>query len=59
MRVRNLISWAGHDFSYVPGEEIDLPDDVAAARIAEGLAEPCDEPEAPRRGPGRPRKAEG
>lgn len=49
MKVKNLESWAGEDFSYAPGEIIDLPDDVAAARIEAGLcaaAEPAADPAA-------------
>lgn len=40
MRVRNLQAWAGEEFSYVAGDEIDLPDDIAQARIDAGLCEP-------------------
>ena len=40
MLVRNLAVWAGVDFSASPGDELDLPDDVAQARIAAGLCEP-------------------
>lgn len=39
MKVRNLISWAGPDFSFLPGDIIDLDDETATARIAAGLAE--------------------
>jgi hypothetical protein len=40
MIVRNLVAWVGPDFDRLPGEEIDLPDDVAQARIEAGLCEP-------------------
>jgi hypothetical protein len=60
MRVRTTTPWSGHDFNLVPGDEIDLPDDVAQARINAGLAEAveteAEAPETVRRGPGRPRK---
>ena len=52
MLVRNLVSWAGHDFSHMPGAIVDLPDDIAEARIIAGLAvlapnlEPAPEPNA-------------
>lgn len=39
MKIRNLHSWAGLDFSFAPDEIIDLPDDIAQARIDAGLAE--------------------
>jgi len=39
MKVKNLVSWAGASFSYAPGAIIDLPDEVATARIAAGLVE--------------------
>lgn len=39
MKVRNLVSWAGEDFSHAPGDVIELPDDIAEARKAAGLAE--------------------
>ena len=56
MLIVNLVSWAGDDFSAAPGDVLDLPDDVAADRIAAGLASivPAEEPV--KRGPGRPRK---
>lgn len=38
MLVKNLVPWSGHDFSYLPGDNIELPDDVARARKAAGLA---------------------
>ena len=44
MRVVNLHSWAGLNFSCAPGEEIELPDDVAAARLDLGLVAPVPEP---------------
>ncbi|MGC4050975.1 MAG: hypothetical protein QM757_16545 [Paludibaculum sp.] len=40
MRVTNLQSWAGENFSYLPGEVIDLPKAIATARIKAGLASP-------------------
>ena len=39
MRVRNLVPWAGHTFSYRPEDVIDLPDHVATGRAAAGLVE--------------------
>lgn len=39
MKVRNLVPWSGDKFSYVPGDILDLPDDVAAVRIEAGLCE--------------------
>lgn len=39
MQVINLVHWAGRGFSYVPGDEISLPDATAEARVAAGLAE--------------------
>lgn len=57
MLVVNLPAWAGADFSHTPGDVIELPDDVAQARIDAGLAEPVPMTDAPvKRGPGRPRK---
>lgn len=40
MLVVNLVSWAGANFYCAPGEAIDLPDEVAEARIAAGLCAP-------------------
>lgn len=40
MRVTNLQSWAGENFSYLPGEVVDLPKAIATARIKAGLASP-------------------
>lgn len=59
MLVTNLVSWAGDDFSSVPGDVIDLPDTVAVARVNAGLAAliPADDTPAKRQ-PGRPRKAD-
>lgn len=37
MRVKNLVSWSGPDWQSDPGDEIDLPDDIALARVAAGL----------------------
>lgn len=42
MKVINLVSWAGLDFSYLPGQEIEVDDHVGLARIAAGLAAPVD-----------------
>jgi hypothetical protein len=36
--VKNLVPWAGHNFSHKPGDHIDLPEETANARIAAGLA---------------------
>jgi hypothetical protein len=48
MIVKTLTAWAGRDFSFAHGEAIDLPSEIATARIAEGLAEPWrPDPEAP------------
>lgn len=47
MRVKNLESWSGHDFSYVPGEIIEIDDDIALARIAGGVCAAIDEEPAP------------
>lgn len=66
-RVRILDSLAGQRFSFVAGEEVDLPADTAKSWVATGHAEyvtgrHIDTPEraaaAPetRRRPGRPRK---
>jgi len=33
----NFVSWAGEYFSYLPGEVISLPENVALARQAAGL----------------------
>lgn len=38
MKVVNLVSWAGLRFSYQPGEEIELDETTARARINLGLA---------------------
>lgn len=38
MKVINSVPWAGLDFSYLPGQAIELPDEVAVARINLGLA---------------------
>jgi hypothetical protein len=35
--VKNLVSWAGHNFSYAPGEEIELEEQTAKEREALGL----------------------
>lgn len=49
MRVRNLTPWAGNDFSYAPGDEIELDDAIAEARIADGLCEAVTVPTSGRR----------
>jgi hypothetical protein len=49
MLIINLVAWAGLDFSYDHGAIIDLPDDVAKARIDAGMAEPAPV-EKPKRG---------
>ena len=38
MLVKNLVSWAGQNFNYEPGELIEMPDAMAKARIKAGLA---------------------
>ena len=43
MLVRTLVSWAGPNWFAQPGDEIDLPEEIAAARIEAGLAEPLDD----------------
>lgn len=47
MKVRNLVPWSGHDFSYMADDVIDLDDDVAKARIDAGLCAPIEEKPAP------------
>lgn len=44
MKVINLVSWAGLDFSYIPGQEIEVEDHVGEARIAAKLAAPVETP---------------
>ena len=39
MQVKNLVPWAGHNFSLMPGDLVELDDEVAADRIKAGLAE--------------------
>jgi hypothetical protein len=39
IRVRNLSPWSGLDFSFQPGDILELDPEVARARIAAGLAE--------------------
>jgi hypothetical protein len=41
MLVVNLVSWEGVRFSAAPGDIIELPDEVAKARIAAGLCAPA------------------
>jgi hypothetical protein len=38
MKIINTESWAGLEFSYAPGEVVELPDETALARIEAGLA---------------------
>lgn len=40
MLVVNLVSWAGLDFMREPGQVIELPPEIAKARIAAGLCAP-------------------
>lgn len=48
MLVKNLVNWAGDRFVYEPGDLIEMPNDVALARIEAGLAVPHDgKPEKP------------
>ncbi len=46
MLVKNLESWAGDNFSHAPGEIIDLPDEIALARIEAGLCAAIEPPAA-------------
>ena len=57
MRVKNLHPWAGNDFSYLPGEEIELDDEVAVARIEAGLCEALPGSEAAPKAKGKKAKA--
>lgn len=44
MKAVNLIPWAGLHFSFAPGSLIDMPEDIAQARIYAGLMRlPTDE----------------
>jgi hypothetical protein len=43
MKVVNLVPWAGLNFSYVPGDVIEMSEPTARARIDAGLAEAFDE----------------
>ncbi|MES2030851.1 MAG: hypothetical protein V4477_16850 [Pseudomonadota bacterium] len=44
MKVVNLSAWAGRSFDIAHGALIDMPDEMASARIAAGLArEPTDD----------------
>lgn len=47
-KVKMLTSMAGLDFSYLPGEELNVPDDVAQAwhdaKLAEIVEEPAKKP---------------
>lgn len=44
-----MVSWAGVEFCYHPGQEIELPDYIATARIAEGLCRAVATADLPRR----------
>lgn len=44
MKVINVESWVGPEFAYNPGEEIELPDQIALARLEAGLAAPTASP---------------
>jgi len=43
MKVRNLVPWGGHEFNFVADDIIDLPDDIAKARLEAGYVAPCDQ----------------
>lgn len=43
MKVRNLVSWGGADFNFMPDDIVDLPDDIAKARMDAGLCAKCDQ----------------
>ena len=47
MKVINNVPWSGQDFAYTPGDEIEIPDAVATARIKEGLCSRITEPTKP------------
>lgn len=38
MRVRMLVSHAGNDFSHKPGDEVEVPEHVGQAMLADGRA---------------------
>lgn len=42
MKVVNLQAWAGLEFSFTAGEILELPDEMALARIEAGLASPVE-----------------
>lgn len=46
MKIRILKSMAGLDFSYVPGQVVERPDEEAKRWIAAGLAVPVEDLEA-------------
>jgi len=48
MKIRMLTSMAGHDFSYMPGEIIEVTPEIGAAWIAAGIAGPADPTPEPR-----------
>lgn len=37
VKFKNGVSWAGENFSYIPGDIIDLPEETAKARQDAGL----------------------
>lgn len=46
MKVRIEVSIAGNDFSFCPGEEVEMPDEQATIWIGSGLASPLEAPPA-------------
>jgi hypothetical protein len=36
VKFKTSVSWAGHNFSYAPGDIVELPEDVAHARAKGG-----------------------
>jgi predicted phage tail protein len=42
MKIVNLVSWAGENFSYIPGDVVEIDDEIGAARIEAGLASAVD-----------------
>lgn len=36
--VVNLVAWGGADFNFMPGDLVEMPDDMASDRIAAGIA---------------------
>lgn len=57
-RIRILQAVAGVDFSWAPGEEVDLDDELAAAWADGERAEPVEVAATKSRGGGRGRRAE-